>query len=274
VKKGRLLIPGVLVFSIIAAACATGVSEEEFEAVKADLQTQQAQVQSLQAELAELQQRISRVAAITEALELFTTGPEGGLTPDPAVLQEISTLVQASNDPQLQAKWAEIAEAALASAGPPPFELLSELAALIEASGDVEIQAKFQEFASAALRGEGAAPALELIGLIQASGDQALQAKMGEFIQAVLKNAQIPLELFEEFAALVLASGNEEIQEKVQQLAALPPEFIESFEAKVRAIGDPSLDAQLEGLFTPGLGEERHSDFLRSLIAVLNDALR
>ena len=253
--------------AVTVASCSTGVSEEEFEAVQRDLQAQQAQV-------TELQQRISRVASIAEALELFTNPPEGTVAPEPKLLQELSALVQTSGDNQLQAKWAEIAGAVFATAGTPPLELVGELASLIQASGDTEIQEKFREFAAAAIRGEGAGPALELATLIQQSGDAPLQTKMQEFVQAILEAAELPTELFDEFARLALASANKEIYDKALELSAPPPGFIESFEAKVRAIGDPSLNAQLEGLFTPGLGPGRHAEFLKGLNAALIEALK
>ena len=231
-------------------------------------------MQGLEADVALLQQRISRAATVSEALELFTNPPEGTVAPDPALIQELTILIQASGDPELQTKWAEIAGAIFATAGPPPFELVGELARLVQASGDAQIQEKFQEFASGAIRGEVAGPALELATLIRASADQALQAKMQQLVQAVVKDAELPGRLFEEFAALALASGNEEVTATVRQLAALPPEFLTAFETKVRAVGDQSLDAQLEDLFTPGLGAERHAIFLRSLVAAQVAALK
>ena len=280
-KPAVLFISGILVLLLLAPSCNGGVSAEELEAVQADLQTQQArvreleeQVRSSQAEIAELQRRLGRTAAIVGALDLFTNPPEGVGEPDPKLLEELTALVRASGDPQLQAKWAEIAGAVFSSAGPPPFALVGELGVLVQQSGDARIQQKFQEFAAAALRGEGAGAALELLALIQASEDPALRSKMQEFVQEVLKNAEVPGRLFEEFAALALASGNDGIQAKIQELAALPPAFVESFEAKVRGIGEPTLDARLEDLFTPGLGAERHGDFLRSLIATLTETTK
>ena len=129
----------------------------------------------------------------------------------------------------------------------------------------------FQEFTTATLRGQGAGPALELATLIQVSGDIRVQEKMQQFVRALVKDAEIPGELFEEFAAL--ASENEEIQQRVQALAALPSDFVEDFGTTMTAIGDPVLDAQLEGLFTPGLGAGRHAQFLDSLVAALGDSV-
>lgn len=148
----RAALIALLLAAVTVASCSTGVSTDDFEAVQRDLQAQQAQV-------AELQQRISRVASIAEALELFTNPPEGTVAPEPKLLQELSALVQTSGDNQLQAKWAEIAGAVFATAGTPPLELVGELASLIQASGYTEIQEKFREFAAAAIRGEGAGAA-------------------------------------------------------------------------------------------------------------------
>jgi len=268
-KPAPFLISGILVLLTLALACNGGVSVEELNAVKADLEAKQARVRELEAKKDEVQQRLARTAAIAEVLELFTNPPEGVGAPDAKLIQQLTPLVEASGDSQLQAKWAEIAGAVFSSAGPPPFALLGELGALVQQSGDARIQQKFHEFTVAALRGEGATPAIELVALIQAGGDPSLQAKMQEFVQAVVKNAEVPGRLFEEFAALAMASENEALKEKVQELAALPPAFVESFEAKVRAIGDPILNSQLEDLFTPGLGAERHGEFLTSLIATL-----
>ena len=272
--KMRAALIALLLVAVTVASCSTGVSTDDFEAVQRDLQAQQAQVQSLQAQVAELQQRMSRAASIAEALELFTSPPEGTVAPEPKLLQELSALVQTSGDNQLQAKWSEVAGAVFATAGAPPLELVGELASLIQASRYTEIQEKFREFAAAAIRGEGAGAALELATLIQQSGDAPLQTKMQEFVQAIMEAAELPTELFDEFARLALASANKEIYDKVLELSAPPPGFIDSFEAKVRAIGDPSLNAQLEGLFTPGLEPGRHAEFLKGLNAALQEALK
>ena len=275
-KPAPFFVSGILVLLVLALACNGGVTVEELNAVQADLEAQQARVRDLEQQarssetkIDEVQQRLAQTAAIAEVLGLFTNPPEGVGVPDAKLIQQLTSLVEASGDAQLQAKWAEIAGAVFSSAGPPPLALVGELGVLVQQSGDARIQLKFQEFTGAALRGEGAKPAIELVGLIQASGNPSLQAKMQEFVQAVAENAEVPGRLFEEFAALAIASENEEVEGKVQELAALPPAFVESFEAKVRAIGDPTLNSQLEDLFTPGLGAERHGDFLRSLIATL-----
>ena len=54
----------LLALPFLLAACGGGVSQEEFDAVQADLQVAQARVQSLEAQAAGLQQRLDRGAAI------------------------------------------------------------------------------------------------------------------------------------------------------------------------------------------------------------------
>jgi len=264
-----MLISGILMLSVVMAACSGGVSEEELLAVQNDLQQLESEVTSLRVEVNELEDRLSQVTLIAVALDMFTNPPEGLVEPDPQLIQEITALVETSQDLALQDKWTEIARAVFSSAGPPPLDLLGELSVAIQASGNEDVQEKFQEFTTAALRGQGAGPALELATLIQVSGDITVQEKMQQFVRVLVQDAVIPGELIEEFAAL--ASENEEIQQRVQELAALPADFVEDFETTVTAIGNPVLDAQLEGLFTPGLGPGRHAQFLDSLVAALVD---
>ena len=250
-----ILVLGILILSVLTAACSGGASEEELVAVQDDLQ--------------QLENRLSRVNLIAVALDMFTNPPEGLVDPDPQLIQEITSLVETSQDIALQDKWTEIAGAVFSSGGPPPLDLLGELSVAIQASGNQDVQEKFQEFTTSALRGQGAGPALELATLIQVSGDITVQEKMQQFVRALVEDAEIPGGLFEEFAAL--ASGNEEIQQRIQALASLPSDFVQDFETTVTAIGNPVLDAQLEGLFTPGLGPARHAEFLDSLVAALMD---
>ena len=68
---------------------------------------------------------------------------------------ELSALVQASGNLELQAKFVEIIDSALAEAFPLPQEALSQVAAVIQASGNLQVADKFQEFLAAAERGEG-----------------------------------------------------------------------------------------------------------------------
>ena len=255
------LVLGILILSVVAAACGGGDGSQELEL----------EVTSLRAEVNELENRLSRANLITAALDIFTNPPEGLVEPDPQLIQEITALVETSQDLALQDKWTEIAAAVFSSAGPPPLDLLGELSVAIQASGNQDVQEKFQQFTMAALRGQGAGPALELATLIQVSGDITMQEKMRQFVGALVQDAEIPGALLEEFAAL--ASENEEIQQRVQELAALPSDFVQDFESTVTAIGNPVLDAQLEGLFTPGLGPGRHAQFLDSLVAALVDIL-
>ena len=238
----------LLALPILLAACGSGVSQEEFDAVQGDLQATQAQVQSLetqvqteQAQAAALQQRLDRGAAIQEVLDTLISSFEdedGG--PSAEDILEFSAVIQASGTPELQAKWVGIVDFVLASVGPPPQEALSQAAAVVQASGNVQVAEKWEEFLAAAAGGEGGAVFLELGALIQASGDPALQAWLVGVVEATLVQGEPSDELFGEFIALVEASGNVEVQEAFQNLGGPPPELLEEVGAKLQALGDPN----------------------------------
>ena len=99
----------------------------------------------------------------------MTTSLEEG--PSAAILK-VTTLVHASGDPQLDAKWEEIGESV--QTGPPSQEALIAMGDAVEASGDLQLAEKWQGAVAALHQGEGTAEFLELADLIQASGDSAL----------------------------------------------------------------------------------------------------
>ena len=153
----------VVSFLILMSACGNDVSQEEFDA-------EQARVQGLEVQVQALQQRLDRGAAITEVLDILITSSEEGASAE-GILQ-VTALVQASGDPQLQAKWREIGESI--QAGPPSEEALNAMGAAVQESGILQVAEKWQEVVAALQRDEGAAEFLEFAALVQASGDPAL----------------------------------------------------------------------------------------------------
>ena len=292
----------LLALPILLSACGGGVSQEEFDAVKGDLQAAEARVQSLEtqvqtaeaqvqsletqvqkeqarvqeveAQAAALQHRLDRGAAIQEVLGILISSfeDEGG-GPSAEDILELTAVIQASGDPALQAKWVEIIDSILASAGPPPQEALSQAAAVVQASGNVQVAEKWQEFLAAAARGEGGAVFLELGALIQASGDPALQALLVEIVGATLVQGEPPDELFGEFSALVLASGNVEVQEAFQKLGGPPAELFEEVGTKLQALGDPTLVTLFEAA-VQSPSEEAFDAFFEGLLEGLRETLR
>jgi len=120
----------LLAIPILLAACGGGLSQEEFDAVQGDLQAAQARVQLLetqlqteQAQAAALQQRLDRGAAIQGVLDaLARSFEDGDGQPSAEEILEFSAVIQASGTPELQAKWVEIFDSVLASAGKVPDE--------------------------------------------------------------------------------------------------------------------------------------------------------
>ena len=236
---------------ILLAACGGGVTDEEFAKVQGDLRAQQARVQQLESEVAGLDQRLTQGAAIVQVFDAFLgglqDGSEGG-GPSAEGIREVTSVVQASGDPALQAKWLEIIDSVLQQAGPPPMEAVTGITAVVQATGNVQVGAKLQEFFAALERGEGGEELLKLDALVQASGDPALEAVVLELVGAALhQGGEPPHELQEEFEELAAASGNEEIQGAFFALGGPPPEFFEELGAKVKAVGDPSLEDSLRG---------------------------
>ena len=181
-----------------------------------------------------------------EILEAFEAAFSEAGPPTDAIIGFVA-LVQASGDPALQAGFVEFIDAILASAGPLPEEALSQAAAVVQASGNLEVGERFQDFLEAAAKGEGGGKALvELTASVQASGDPAIQRVIFRNIGAVLGEADPPEEAFEQFIALIEASGNEEVLQAFYGLGGPPPEFIEELRPKVAAVGDPALEALFE----------------------------
>ena len=257
----------LLAIPILLAACAEGVSQEAFDAVQGDLLAAQAQA-------ATLQQRLDRGAAIQVVLDILLGGfeDEDG-RPSAEEILEFSTVIQASGTPELQAKWVEILDSVLASAGPIPREALDQVAEVVQASGNMQVAEKWQEFLAAAARGEGGAVFLELGALTQTSGDPALQGLLLEVVGATLVQGEPPGELFGEFFAQVEASGNVEIQDAFDQLGGVPPELLEEIGAKLQAIGDPNLEALFDAV-SQSPSSETFNAFFEGLLEELRETFK
>ncbi len=185
-------------------------------------------------------------------------------------------MVQASGNLELQAKFVEIIDSALAEAFPLPQEALSQVAAVIQASGNLQVADKFQEFLAAAERGEGGAPFLELATLIQASGDPALQVLLAAFVEATQEEgapSEESQELFDEFLALAEATGNVEIQQAFLVVGGFTPELLEDVRAKVKALGDSDLEALFEAL-AQSPSPEKFEAFFGGLRAAEGETLK
>ena len=259
----------LLALPVVLAACGGGVSQEEFDAVQGDLQAAQAQA-------AALQQRLDRGVAILGVLDILASSFEdededGG--PSAEEILEFSAVIRASGTPELQAKFSEIIDSVLASAGPIPQEALSQVAAVVQASGNVQVAEKSQEFLAAAARGEGGAAFLELDALIQASGDPSLQGLLLEIVEATLVKGEPPDELVGEFSALVQASGNVEIQEAFGRLGGPPPKLREEIGAKLEALGDPKLETLFEAA-SQSPSSETFDAFWEGLLDGLRETLK
>lgn len=279
---GRLLskltwLATLLALPILLAACGGGVIQEKFDTVQGDLETVQSRVQSLEAQATGLQQRLDRAAAILGVLDALVSSSEDEAEgPSAEDFLEFSAVVQASGTPELQAKWVEIIDSLLANASPIPQEALSPLAAVVQGSGNVQVAEMWQEFLAAG--GEGGAAFLELAALIQVSGDPALQGLVLEIVGATLIKGEPPPGLFVEFSALVLASGNLEIQEAFGRLGGtspegLPPELLEEIRAKLQALGDPKLEALFEAV-SESPGGETLDAFFNGLLNGLRETLK
>ena len=266
----------LLALPILLAACGGGVIQEKFDAVQVEFQEAQERVRSLEAQATGLQQRLNRAAAILGVLEILVSSSEDG-GPSADDFLEFSNVIQASGTPELQSKWVEIIDSLLTGAGPIPQEALSQLAAVVQASGNVQIAEKWQEF-QAAPSGEGGAAFVELATLIQASGDPAFQGLLLEFVGTTLVIVEPPTELFVQFSALVLASGNVDIQEAFGQLGGptpegLPPELFEEIGAKLQALGDPNLETLFEAV-SKSPGAETFDAFFEGLLDGLRETLK
>ena len=290
-KWSFVLMISVAVASALAA-CGGGVSEEELEAVERDLQSQRARVQELEAverdlqsqramvqeleaEVAGLQQRLNQGAAIFQVLDTIFAGleeGEGADGPSAEAFQKFTSLVQASGDPALQAKWAEIIDSLLANAGPPPPEVMAEIMAVVQASGNVQLGEKLEEFLAAVERGEGGAAFLELDAAVHASEDPALEAMVIGTFGVIFEQGEPPGELIGELIALAEASGNKEIQQAFFALGGSPTEFFEEIGAKVKAVGDPSLDSLFETV-SGSAGAEGFDALFEGLFAAMNSTL-
>ena len=250
----------LLALPILLAACGGGVSQEEFDAA--------------QAQAAALQQRLDRGAAIQVVLDILlgSFGDEDG-APSAEDFLEFSAVIQASGTPELQAKWLEIIDSVLASAGPIPQEVVSQVADAVEASGNAQVAEKWQEFLAVAATGEGGAAFLELGALTQASGDPALQGLLLEIIEATLAKGEPPGELFGEFNASVLASANVELRDAFGRFSGPPPELLEEIGAKLQALEDPNLDALFEAV-SQSPSPETFDAFFEGLLAGLRETLK
>ena len=307
-KRSKLIgVATLFALPILLAAC--GVSDEELEVVQGDLQVEQAQVQELQgkvrsletqvqaeqsgvqeleaqvrsletqvqtlhAQAADLQQREARRFAIRDVFDAFRD--LGNEPPSPEAILGLNSLVQASGNLELQDKFVEIVDSALAEAFPLPQEALSQAAAAIQASGNLQVAEKFQEFLAGAERGEGGAPFLEFAALIQASGDPALQVLLAAFVEATQEEgepSEESQELFGEFLALAEATGNVEIQQAFLGVGGLTPEFFQDAGAKVKAVGDSDLQALFEAL-SQSPGDEEFEAFFDGLRAAERGTLK
>ena len=248
-------------FLILLAACGSGVPQEEFDA-------EQARVQGLEVQVQGLQQRLDRGLAITEVLDTLTSSFEEG--PSAEAILQVTALIHASGDPQLDAKWEEIGESV--GSEPPSQEALNAMGAAVQASGIPKVAEKWQEVVAALQNDEGAAEFLEFAALARASGDPALQAAIIEISEASSGRGNPPPELYAEFEALVEAWGNAQIQEAVKRLGEPSPEVIEEIRAKLETIGNPSLEALFEAAYESA-GEELEA-FFDGMFTVLKETLQ
>ena len=258
----KLIWWGLLVSIIVLlSGCGNGVSQEEFDA-------EQARVQELEVQVQDLQQQQDKGETIADVLETLTRSLGAG--PSAEAILQVTALVHASGDPQLDAKWEEIGDAV--SGGPPSQEALNAMGAAVEISGNLQLAEKWQAAVAALQQGEGTAEFLAFADLIQASGNPALQAALLELSEAVPRGEDPPWELFREFQALVDASGNAELKEAFRRLGEPPPEVIEEIRVKLITIGDPSLEALFEAAYESA-GEEL--DALRlGMLAALRETLQ
>ena len=187
--KSNYLMAAFLVAGAVLAACGGGISADEFEAVKSQLQEEQARVGELEAQVqglesqtqtalsqaAELRERLDRAAAIKELLDTIFRRP-----PRADVVLELATLIRASDQPELQAKLVEVVQAFLNTAGGTVLEALGELATAAQQSGNSALQQKLADVASAALMGEAGTAFVEFGALVQASNEPAVERGCGQ----------------------------------------------------------------------------------------------
>ena len=193
--------------------------------------------------------------------------------PSAEAILEFTALVQASGDPALQSKWAEVIDSVLKSAGPTAREAVLKLVGAVQASGNPEVRKKVEEAVVAAIgRGEGGAAFIELAALVQASGDPSLKETFVEGVGPALEAGEPPEELFGELRALVRASGNPELQRAFSAIIGPPPELLEEVGAKLKAVGDPSVEALFEEA-SRSPGEEAFDALFGGLSAALNRTL-
>ena len=290
--KWSLLLMISVAVALALAACGGGVSEEEMDAVERDLQSQRvrvreleaverdlqsqlARVEELEAKAAGLQQRLNQGAAIFQVIDTIFAGleeEEGANGPSAEAFREFTSLVQASGNPALQAKWVEIIDSVLAEVPPLPLEAVAEIMTVVQATGNVQLGEKLQEFLAAVDRGEGGTAFLELDAAVHASKDPTLKAMLIEPVWVNFLQGEPPGELIGELIALAETSGNKEVQQAFFALGGSPAQFFEEIGAKVKAVGDPSLDTLFEKV-SRSSGAEGFDAFFEGLFAEMNRTL-
>jgi outer membrane murein-binding lipoprotein Lpp len=107
--KKKILIGVVLllVSSLMLSGCA-GVSQEEYDAVVAERDTAQAQVASLQSDYAALQANAALAATYVEFIPSHIGAAYSGVEKDAEYWAEFEAGVEALNDPELSAMFAEM----------------------------------------------------------------------------------------------------------------------------------------------------------------------
>ena len=179
-------------------------------------------------------------------------------SPSAEALIEFVTLVEASDNPQLQAKLADVLEAYLETARSAVLAGLAELVTVVQESGNLAAQEQLAKVATSALTGEAGAAISGFAAFVQASDDSTLEDAVAGLFQNILNAGETPErvgELFDEVSALVEASGDKQTQDAFDKVNEPAPEFVEEIRAKVKALGGPFLESLFDVEYESGRAE-------------------
>ena len=144
-KLRQILTIMSLVLAFLFAACAPTVPQDEFDQVVSDLASSEQEVDQLQEELRDSQARIEELESQVETLETELSDMEAQKSAvEPELLDLQERVANAAASAEIMETFLEVGFGGQELSEADAMSVFQDLSSMVEASGDEELEAKFQ----------------------------------------------------------------------------------------------------------------------------------
>lgn len=268
-------IPLSLALALIAlllvslTACSSGVSQEEFDAVNAQLENVNTQLETERArtaelesqvrEAGELENRLKRAAHLEAARGLLA----GGWGFSGSQVLAFLAAVQDSGDPELKEGMGDLLQGFISNIESLPPDLIGQTLAAVQGAGDLNVADSVQALLFAVAQGGGGPELLAVAQAVHAADSDPLDQVISSILSEVL-GQQGAAELAQSISDLASTSTDPAVQQTLQDLSEPSGDFIQQVQEHLDAAGIPELRDAFPGDYLPPSGNP--SAFYNNLV--------